>query len=362
MSKFDKYSTLFTLGFAEQQEIIHLTENSDNYLIQEQGFSHYCNKLSEMIKNFNKKNETDWNSVSSLDANQPTDIFDFIKCVIVYDFIMYKRINFSLFVCAYHIVNAYTYFNENLFYPQDMLRRTIEYNIIGNIDNFVNFANEYYYDKVPFFWKRCVYGYKVFLDLYLLYNLYPIGTGLDCYQAHGGFITNPYQMMSHDLQHFNQYVINNMENLGKQNVIDWYTRILEIATIERQGSIFLLYYLLHETEISPIKENKSLLHGYKYKLLNVIIGDFRSNRLYTPELWDAFINKWIRDIGFATEETTISYKSLKDLQASEDVTIDYSVFKRDYAYFSRLMQNCTTSVKFINIYNILWDKFIDLYY
>lgn len=286
-----------------------------------------------------------------------------MKCVLVSEFIATSKLNLSLFVLVYCIVNAYKYIDNDQFHPKDFITRIIDDGVMNDISSFVNYAEINYNHMTPFFWRRCVYGYKVFLDLYLLHNIYPVGTGTNCYHAHGGIISNPYQMMLHDLHHNQYFVTPNVESIGRDKFINWSIdlNILTIETIEHQGCIFLLYYLLHEASLGIINNDAMTLYGYKYRLLNIIINDFRSNRLYTAEDFEKFIATWIRDVGYGSVELELlSFQELYRAEISP-IPINYEIFNRDYIYFNRLLKNCQSSLNFFNIYHILWNKFMSLY-
>lgn len=282
------YPLLFRLGESEAQDLITYKDNPNSYTIQERGFQFYCDKLTEMIEHFRSiRDSLGYDFSENANLLDPEDIFDIMRSTLVTDFNSTKELNLSLFLFFFHICSAYIAINNSG--RRDPMR-ILKYTSIENATmmNWVEYANNNYQNMVPFFWKKCTFGYKVFLDLFLLHDIYPIGTGLNCYHAHGGNIFNGFTMLEHDLLHHIGIVIPNIKQLGKDTFINCYEAILEDNSIEKKGCIIILYYMLHEAQLKYANKSNTLA-GFKDLIFKSIIDDFISTRKRLTESVDNFL-------------------------------------------------------------------------
>ena len=113
---------------------------------------------------------------------------------------------------------------------------------------------------VPFFGKRCVYGFRTFLELSLKYKVFPVGHGTNCLSVHSGLYVSPYRVLNHDRGHyassgFSQYIVDGNklqteilpEKLDKLLIM--YNFVLnsqDISYNTKLGVFIILFSLIHE--------------------------------------------------------------------------------------------------------------------
>lgn len=211
-----KMPIMMIAGMTEAKLIIS-TIIDRTYETQKISYDFYIQKLTDLFNNLYVDPQMFMRP--PFDGSQTIDdIKNYILNILETDFLTYKSVDFRLFNLSYYIwlmfdciqkknegniksfstdpSNSLKYLLKNNCFKDVIQYKTVATNsIIGVLPRNI-------FDYVPFFGKYCAFGFKTFLELYLKYQLFPVGHGYNCITVHGS-ITIPYQVMIHDQIHYN---------------------------------------------------------------------------------------------------------------------------------------------------------------
>lgn len=320
------YSLLFNAGRIEGETHQRYIDGKDNSDITDTGFKYYCGKLYELIKHFwsldlvvpeyitfgnttfkNGRREFEFVSVK---LPNPRDIFYMIACTLISEYERTRQINYGLFAFANYIVSGYYDCNKDSdFLTNDFILTQPE--SFSTSEAFINTANTYYSEFVPFFGSRCLYGIKTFLDMLIYNKKFYIGNGTNCILPHGTTFETSNDVTRHDIEHYNQYTKKNITMIDENFLRLLYDKILSVNPIgDRQIILYILFFILHEDTFDGNFTNGlllSVIDGVISTIQDSIIEIFNPMFDYdkTPQIMSKSLNKLIKDIKVDTSTIDI---------------------------------------------------------
>lgn len=230
-------------------------------------------------------------------------------------------VNLDLYKKAYYILLVFDEISNHKFNPSIFAKKLkIFPDILSDIDTFKNYrvnnliwqnARETNVQYVPFFGRRCVFGFRTFLKLYLKYKLFPVGHGSNCMAVHGGLVKTPYEIFNHDFNHYTLTLsLNNFNTRKKAEIIFDYCENTEDESYETLAVLYLIIFTVtHEIPGGPTTKSEwigtlsaimtidSDLHGSLYDMLK--LGDEYDLR-YSDKITDIFFTICDK-LGLATD-------------------------------------------------------------
>lgn len=241
-----KFPLNTTLGSIEGKNISTILHQKENYELQETYFRFYCNKISELLHTheFIKKEQNTW---EILGIPEPNDAIRYVINILVCRFDLYRYIEFSIFILGYLIIQSYITadtkkYGNVIYYPEKYLESIKQ--VFLNKEIFVEKAYTLYSNLAPFFGKRCAFGYKTFLDLYLNDKIFLIGMGTNCVNVHCVIFRSNFSVTMHDIDHYNRIKQSPLYSIN--DILPVYNKILSSEKHLQPGLIYLLFMLIHE--------------------------------------------------------------------------------------------------------------------